>query len=231
LIINDLTSPSTVWDISASGTTYDGTIGALSLTTQFIEADTQIIDTGNGPATIAGWVNINQYTGGANFNCLPAVGTNTNGQHFRQFPLYGATVNAIKLGNVSNVLSGTGYVYGNTESPINTWVLVVIKKKLNEQTTSFRPYINNFSDFNQAGGFSYDGDISYTGTNSFGLINGTKFGGTSFPISVSQFWMYNSELSNADILDLYNTTRSRYIPLPAVTGLSNGRRFGQGFPQ
>jgi hypothetical protein len=61
LIIEDLESPSTVWNISASGTTYDGTIGALTLTTQSIEADTQLINTGTGAITIAGWVKYNLY--------------------------------------------------------------------------------------------------------------------------------------------------------------------------
>ena len=45
--------------------------------------------------------------------------------------------------------------------------------------------------------------------------------------------IFNVALGSTEITDIYNATVSSYPspPLPPVTGLSNGRRFGQGFPQ
>lgn len=47
------------------------------------------------------------------------------------------------------------------------------------------------------------------------------------------YWSYfDVDLDATQVLDLYNATSEPYLnPLPPVTGLSNGRRFGQGFPQ
>jgi hypothetical protein len=209
LIIEDLASPSTVWNISASGTSYNSTVGAISLTTQSIEADTQLINTGDGPITIAGWVNINLYSYGTSFNCLPAVGKALGGNQFKQLALYGSVPNAVGLGNCSN---GSGFVYGNVESPINTWVFVVVKKNTGQTTSQYKTYINGVP--NEAGyaGSNVTTSIAYNGTFSYGLINGTIFGdgASALPMTVSQYWMYNSYLSDADVLDLYNATKNRY---------------------
>jgi hypothetical protein len=210
LIIEDLASPSTVWNISASGTTYNGTFGALSLTTQTIEANAQLINTGDGAITIAGWVNINQYSYGQSFACLPAVGRAVGGKQFKQLALYGSVPNAIGLGNCSN---GSGFVYGLAETPINTWVFVVVKKDAGQTTSQYKTYVNGLP--NEAGfaGGNVTTSIEYTGTFSYGLINGTIFGdgASTFPMTVSQYWMYNSYLSDADVLDLYNATKGRYV--------------------
>jgi hypothetical protein len=51
---------------------------------------------------------------------------------------------------------------------------------------------------------------------------------------ISTFKIYLAELDSADLTSIFNAEGSRYgyaPPLPPVTGLSNGRRFGQGFPQ
>jgi len=209
LIIEDLASPSTAWNISASGAVYDGTVGALSLTTQTIEANAQLINTGDGAITIAGWVNINQYSYGQSFACLPAVGRAVGGKQFKQLALYGSVPNAIGLGNCSN---GSGFVYGLAETPINTWVFVVIKKDTGQTTSQYKTYVNGLP--NEAGfaGGNVTTSIEYTGTFSYGLINGTIFGdgAANFPMTVSQYWMYNSYLSDADVLDLYNATKGRY---------------------
>jgi hypothetical protein len=229
LIIEDLESPSTVWNISASGTTYDGTIGALTLTTQSIEANAQLINTGDGPITIAGWVKINQYSYGTSFNCLPAVGKALGGNQFKQIALYGSVPNAVGLGNCSN---GSGFVYGNVESPINTWVFVVVKKNTGQTTSQYKTYINGLPNEAGSAGANVTTSIAYDGTFSYGLINGTIFGegAATFPMTVSQYWMYNSYLSDADVLDLYNATVTRYYPPAPVVeyDFQNGSYPGTG---
>jgi hypothetical protein len=46
------------------------------------------------------------------------------------------------------------------------------------------------------------------------------------------FYFYAGEIDSTTRTDLYNEGVNRFnVPLPPVTGLSNGRRFGQGFPQ
>ena len=50
---------------------------------------------------------------------------------------------------------------------------------------------------------------------------------TNAPFSLGQLWIYNQELSAADISNFYDATVSRYYPSPEPK--SNGRSFQQGF--
>lgn len=43
--------------------------------------------------------------------------------------------------------------------------------------------------------------------------------------------LYEGPIDSTTRTNLYNEGLARFAPLPPVTGLSNGRRFGQGFPQ
>jgi hypothetical protein len=228
LIIEDLQSPSTVWDISASGTTYDGTIGALTLTTQSIEANTLLVPTGTAAITIAGWIKVNSYTYGSPFNALPAVGSSSGGNNFRQYPLYGGTPNAIAVASGTNT-SGAA-VYGASEQPINEWCFVVIKKDSATSTAQIITYLNGVNDVGGNYGGAVTTNITYSGTFSYGAINTTKFGDNQQNMSVSQFWMYNSFLSDADVLDLYNATVTRYFPPVPVAeyDFQNGSYPGTG---
>jgi hypothetical protein len=45
------------------------------------------------------------------------------------------------------------------------------------------------------------------------------------------FNFYEGEIDSTERNQIYNEGLVRFAPLPPVTGLSNGRRFGQGFPQ
>jgi hypothetical protein len=65
----------------------------------------------------------------------------------------------------------------------------------------------------------------------FGELN-DGYAGIGKPLTIGTFDLYTTEVSEADILTIYTNEVSRFAPpLPPVTGLSNGRRFGQGFPQ
>jgi hypothetical protein len=229
LIIEDLQSPSTVWNISASGTTYDGTIGALTLTTQSIEANTLLVPTGTAAITIAGWIKVNSYTYANVFNALPAVGSNASGNSFRQYPLYGGTANAVAVASATNVPTG-GAVYGLSEQPINEWCFVVITKAAGSTTNQIITYLNGVNDVGGNYGTNVTTNITYSGTFSYGAINSTKFTDNQNNMSVSQFWIYNSQLSSGDVLDLYNATEGRYFgpPPPSSNGVG-GRQFAQGF--
>jgi hypothetical protein len=210
LIIEDLASPSCVWNISASGTTYDSVIGALSLTTQFVEANTLLVPTGTGPITICGWIKVNSYTYANVFNALAAVGRNASGHNFRQYPLYGGTANAVAVASATN--NSSGAVYGLSEQPINEWCFVAIKKNTGTTTNQIITYLNAVNDVGGSYGTNVTTDILYNGTHSFGAINSTIFGDNQNNMSISQQWIYSSYLSDSDILDLYNATKGRYIP-------------------
>jgi len=227
LLIEDLASPSTVWNISSSGAVYSGTVGSLDLTTQSIEANTQLVPTGTGPITIAGWIKINAFSYGTSFNALAAVGSDSGGNNLRQIALYGGTPNTVGIACATNT-SGAA-VYSATEQPINTWCLVAIKKDTGTNTAQIITYLNGAVDSAGSYGGAVTTDIQYSGTNSYGAINSTKFGDSQFQISISQQWIYNSYLSDADILDLYNATEGRYFGPPPSTSNVGGRQFGQGF--
>lgn len=209
LIIEDLASPSCVWNISASGTTYDSVIGALSLTTQNIEANTLLVPTGTGPITICGWIKVNSYTYANVFNALAVVGSNSSGNSFRQYPLYGATPNKVAVASATNVPTGAA-VYAATEQDINEWCFVAIKKDTATNTAQIITYLNGVNDVAGTYGSAVTTDITYSGTFSYGAINTTKFGDSQNNMSISQQWIYSSFLSDADILDLYNATKARY---------------------
>jgi hypothetical protein len=211
LLIEDLASPSCVWNISASGTTYDAIVGALSLTTQSIEANTLLVPTGTGPITICGWIKVNSYTYANVFNALAAVGSNSSGNSFRQYPLYGATANKVAVASATNVPTGAA-VYAATEQDINEWCFVAIKKDTATNTAQIITYLNGVNDVAGTYGSAVTTDITYSGTFSYGAINSTKFSDSQNNMSISQQWIYSSFLSDADVLDLYNATASRYAP-------------------
>jgi hypothetical protein len=52
---------------------------------------------------------------------------------------------------------------------------------------------------------------------------------TNAPFSLGQLWIYNQELSAADISNFYDVTYPRYYPAPPPVDFSNGRSFQQGF--
>jgi hypothetical protein len=208
LIIEDLASPSTVWNISASGAVYDAVVGSLDLTTQSIEANTMLVPTGTGPISIVAWVKINAFSYGTSFNALAAVGSNSSGNNLRQVALYGSTPDTVGIACATNTTGAA--VYSATEQPINQWCLVAIKKDTGTNTSQIITYLNGVVDSAGSYGTPATTDITYSGTNSYGAINSTKFGDSQFQISISQQWIYNSYLSNADVLDIYNATASRY---------------------
>lgn len=208
LIIEDLASPSTVWNISSSGAVYDPAIGSLTLSTQSIEANSSLVSTGTGAISIAGWIKVNSYTYGSPFNALPAVGSSGGGNNFRQYPLYGGTANAIAVASASNT-SGAA-VYGASEQPINQWCFVVITKAAGSNTAQIVTYLNGVNDVGGNYGTPVTTNITYSGTFSYGAINTTKFGDNQNAMSISQIWIYNSQLSAGDVADLYNATKGRY---------------------
>jgi hypothetical protein len=62
-------------------------------------------------------------------------------------------------------------------------------------------------------------------------INQTAVGNDG-TITFATFDIYTTQLNAGDLTTIYNNESGRFDnPLPAVSGFSNGRRFGQGFPQ
>ena len=60
--------------------------------------------------------------------------------------------------------------------------------------------------------------------------------GNAFEGKIALLTIYNTAIGSTDVTTIFNSQNSRFNappvpPLPPVTGLSNGRRFGQGFPQ
>jgi hypothetical protein len=66
-----------------------------------------------------------------------------------------------------------------------------------------------------------------TGTGSAEIHPAFNFGELTF----ATMKIYTADLNSTDLTSIYNSEKSRFGILPPVTGLSNGRRFGQGFPQ
>ena len=69
------------------------------------------------------------------------------------------------------------------------------------------------------------------GVDSDGIPQGNAFEG-----KIALLTIYNTAIGSTDVTTIFNSQNTRFNappvpPLPPVTGLSNGRRFGQGFPQ
>ena len=132
--------------------------------------------------TFAAWVNITSYTNDR--SCI-AIG----GEYFTI--AYGGQLSSYAYGK-----SPAGYHNANTVIPLNTWVHLAIVW----DDTSVRYYYNG----------KPDGSVSTTGSFSYG--NAFQLGreGTSrqFNGMMSDFRIYATALSDADILDLYQNSAS-----------------------
>ena len=115
--------------------------------------------------------------------------------------------------------------------PTDYWTMVSYTKPSSGTVADQKLYI----DQNEA--------TSYNTVNGGNLVNTSLAAGSdprvrinnlSSPISSStefslgQIWIYNQELSAADISNFYDVTQPRYFPAPPVDK-SDGRSFGQGF--
>jgi hypothetical protein len=125
--------------------------------------------------------------------------------------------------------SSVGRVNFNLDPVIDQWYNIT----WSADGTTTRLYVDGVLDNS---GSQSGGSI---GATSSGIILGQLINGTGGPsglyysdASFGQFNVYNEALDAGTILQNYEDNVINYIPpLPPVTGLSNGRRFGQGFPQ
>lgn len=128
-----------------------------------------------------------------------------------------------------NIPTTAGYFATDSADafPTDAWTLMTITV---DSSNNLKIYFNNTLIETFTGvsmGFAPSASAQlYVGTNNPSLYYSKAFNGD---IAVIRF--YTAALDSADIANQYTSEVGRFTPLPPVTGLSNGRRFGQGFPQ
>jgi hypothetical protein len=166
--------------------------------------------------TIQSWIKINGTKTQQFINCLGQAAANT-------FPLQAYNVSGVTTDLYGEFGGGVALSVYNSPS-LDTWYNLTMSA--NGSSVSY--YVNGSSvnTVSQAAG---------TIPASSELAIGNHVPSPVFPAwfdgNVGYYSVLNGPIGPEDVLNIYNSQLPGYIALPPVTGLSNGRRFGQGFPQ
>jgi len=212
--VNDLSGNNNNWTLDSTSYTYNATNGSLTLpTTTHLTLDEVLFQskypfyTSNFPITLSFWFYYDSATEVSPFlNNLASSQTltfETLGDGFVR-----STVGDMYFDTATPVLNDLQYNNILFTFDGNSWATYVNNTLVSSNSPDS---ILQGSSFPQM----YFNPPSNTGVQGLGLFN-----------------MYDGVVDSSTRTDLYNIGVDRFnIPLPPVSGLSNGRRFGQGFPQ
>jgi hypothetical protein len=222
-VINDIGTPFTS-TMSVSNATYNGTNFSFALngtTTSYCRTGAnQTVFTGSNNFTTQYWFNNSGPLASPPYNIFLTVGS-------RSVAFISGYTNSISaIGELVIGSTGTGDYNTGFFPTIGTWYQITITVNT---SSLLKLYVN--------GTVVYQNTITFTDpdTGQNGISIGTPE--YSLPDNAGYIqWgvlnLYKRVLIPTEITEYYNDTAARFAtPLPPVTGLSNGRRFGQGFPQ
>jgi hypothetical protein len=197
------------------------------------------IPLGTAAITIIAWVKLEENDPTNDNFCIFNIGRSPSGTNYQR----------LSFGNVSTTIGINAYQYLAIENnsgqrytnspadslPFDTWKMVAMTKPASGTVASQKLYIDGVevSVYYTSNGTGVVNTSLASGGNPTVRINnylspagGLKSNGSA---SIGEFWIYDQELSAADLLNFYDVTQPRYFPPPPVVDLSDGRSFGQGF--
>jgi hypothetical protein len=216
--ITDLSGNGKNWTLDNTSYTFDGTVGAVVLPPGLqAQGNNTQYAYGTGAFSILTWVKLINYGGSSNI-CL--IGPDGSGSRLFYF-----------LDPPSQTVQDNGSGVA-VQSPItydSAWHLLGMTRPSSGQVQDQKLYVDGVLIPNTA--FYNPTQPLNQGSGGYAVLHS---GFNPQSLYISTFKIYLAELDSADLTSIFNAEGSRYgitPPLPPVTGLSNGRRFGQGFPQ
>jgi hypothetical protein len=216
--------------------TYDSANGSILLPNGTIsnKNSTGELTVATDPLSISAWVKIQQTEiAGDQFNifCVGRTATNSMVNLMVQDNNIGG-VRGLRLA-VYNV---GGIRLSNATPDIlqyDTWYHVTYTKPLGGNVSSQKLYINGVevSSYSTSSGTSTVNISLAAGNNPRIRVNDNLGSGypSNTPGNLGQLWVYNTELTAQQALNIYDSTVDRYYPAPPPEPKSNGRSFQQGF--
>jgi hypothetical protein len=214
-------------NMSINDAIYDGTNFSFALngtTTSYCRtAANQNIFIGSNNFTFQYWFNNSGPLASPPYNIFLTVGSRTFGWVSGSTNKISATGELV-IGSTGNADYNTGFF-----PTIGTWYQITISVNTSNLLIL---YVN--------GTVVYQNTITFTDPDT--SLNSISLGTPEYSLNDSAGYIqwgvlniYRRVLIPPEITEYYNDTAARFAPpvppLPPVTGLSNGRRFGQGFPQ
>jgi hypothetical protein len=134
----------------------------------------------------------------------------------------------LKVANGGGRITATAF---SDDIPTDVWTMVSYTKASSATIAGQKLYIDQLEATSYtplSGGLTVNTSLASGSDPRVAINRYTSVIATNAPFSLGQLWIYNQELSAADISNFYDVTQPRYFPPPPVD-LSDGRSFGQGF--
>jgi len=216
--ITDLSGNGKNWTLDNTTYTFDASVGAVLLPggLQAQGNNTQYAY-GTAAFSILTWIKLDSYPGSSNICLIGPDGGGTRIFYFLDPP------------SQTVVDNGSGVAVQSPVTYDSDWHLVALTRPANGLVQDQKLFIDGVLIPNTA--FYNPTQPLSQGSGGYAIIHS---GFNPQPITLATFKIYLSDLNSAGLTEIYNSEVSRFTPtppLPPVTGLSNGRRFGQGFPQ
>ena len=225
--INDIGNLPFIATLGINNATYNGTNFSFALngtTTSYCRSGAnQTIFTGSNNFTTQYWFNNSGPLASPPYNIFLTVGSRTSGYLSGYTNRISATGELV-IGSTGNADYNTGFF-----PTIGTWYQITITVNTSNLLIL---YVN--------GTVVYQNTITFNQPDT--ALNSISIGTPEYSLPDNAAYiqwgvlnLYTRVLIPTEITEYYNDTAARFAPpvppLPPVTGLSNGRRFGQGFPQ
>jgi hypothetical protein len=133
----------------------------------------------------------------------------------------------LRVSNGGGNITSTAF---SDDIPTDVWTMVSFTKASGVTIAAQKLYIDQLEATTYTtvnGGLTVNTSLAGGGSPRVRINNLSGQISTNAPFSLGQLWIYNQELSAADISNFYDVTQPRYYPAPP--DLSNGRSFQQGF--
>lgn len=213
--VTDLSGNGKNWTLDNTTYTFDASVGAVYLPSGLtMQGNNTQYAYGTAAFSILTWVKLINYGGSSNICLIGPDGGGTRLWYFLDPPSQNVVDN------------GSGVAVQSPVTYDSDWHLLGLTRPANGLVQDQKLYVDGVLIPNTA--YYNPTQPLNQGSGGYAIIH------TSFnpqPLNLATFKIYLAELDSADLTTIYNNEVSRFSPLPPVTGLSNGRRFGQGFPQ
>ena len=224
LSLNDLSGNGNNFTLTSTDYSYDASIGGLTLNPgNEANATPTNFNFGSAALSFVLWIKFNTTT---DANSRIMFGLQNTGVGFDVLFDGRFNGNAIKFlpGINSSSIKYWNFTFDNQ------WHLFTITRPNASTTNDVQIYIDGVENTDILN-IQLPNTLLQTVNQSYATINQNP-GSTTAPFIFASFQIYDYQLTQSDISTIYTNEVGRFInPLPVISGQSNGRRFGQGFPQ